>query len=228
MPIKRQPVKVLRFWYRISLLPEVQGLSALARWWLYGVVTQWTGHNNGVIEFCRRRHATAYGLGDSRVFGRARRDVLATGLVQMTREGGRNLRAMYFLTLTAQQASPPILGRRQHPTGENIVGCPQHPMDEKTGCPQHPNRVTTTPKEFANFPRKTHPSLIRKEKSAKPNLTATEIAVDAWSNSEAHQGEGSLQASIAPQGPTYGAIAPSTHLTPSECLEVVKKHRAVH
>ena len=49
MAIKRQPVKVLRFWYRISLMPEVQALSHPAFRWLYGVVMAWTGHNNGVI-----------------------------------------------------------------------------------------------------------------------------------------------------------------------------------
>ena len=61
-------------------------------------------------------------------------------------------------------------------------------MDAKTGTSHAPNRDVSRPKEFENFPRNTRPSLIKKEKSAKPNLTATEIAVDA-SLKTAYHGE---------------------------------------
>ena len=101
MAIKRQAVKVLRLWYRLSLTPEVQALSHPAFRWLYGVTMAWTGHNNAAIEFTRRRHAAQYGLDHREVFERARRDVLATGLVMRTRIGGRNLPDLYALTATA-------------------------------------------------------------------------------------------------------------------------------
>jgi hypothetical protein len=103
MASDRKAVKVLRLWYRMSKMSEVQSLSAVSRWWLYGVTMEWTGFNNGVIEFCRIRHGTAWGLDDRKVFARARRDVLATGLVEMVREGGRNLPARYLLTLVEIQ-----------------------------------------------------------------------------------------------------------------------------
>ena len=91
MPIVRQPVAVLRFMRRLSGLPRVKALPHPAFRWLYGLVMEWTGYNNGVIEFTRRRHGSQHGLGHREVFERARREVLATGLVMRTRVGGRNL-----------------------------------------------------------------------------------------------------------------------------------------
>jgi hypothetical protein len=139
MPVKRQSVKVLRFWYRMSLLPEVRALSHAARWWLYGVILEWTGFNNGVIEFTRQRHGAMYGLGDSRVFARARRDVLKTGLVEITRDGGSNLPALYFLTRTIRQASPPGAWVTTSPNGARNAWVTTTPNGEE-------NRVTTSPK----------------------------------------------------------------------------------
>ena len=52
---------MLRFWHRLALTDEVRALAHPAFRWLYGLTMHWTGHNNGVIEFTRRRHAVLYG-----------------------------------------------------------------------------------------------------------------------------------------------------------------------
>jgi hypothetical protein len=189
MPIKRQSVKVLRLWYRMSLMPEVQALSHPARWWLYGVVMAWTGFNNAAIEFTRRRHAAHYGLAHPAVFMRSRRDVLATGLVMRTRIGGRNLPDQYAISIVPLQVAVggQNLGTPRVPTAQEIVGTPDVPMDAKTGTRRVPNRYTSRTKENANFPRNTLSSLNRKEKCAKPNVTAIEIAGDASPKSACHE-----------------------------------------
>jgi len=104
MPLHRQSVKVLRFWYRISLMSEVQALSHPAFRWFYGLTMQWNGHNNGVLEFTRRRHAAQYGLTHPEVFEKARRDVLGTGLVMVTYAGGHSVSAQYALVTLPIQA----------------------------------------------------------------------------------------------------------------------------
>jgi len=107
MGIHSKSVKVLRLAYRMTLMPTVRELSPPARLWLEGVTLQWTGYNNGVLEFTQERHGTAWGLGDTRGFNRARSQVLATGLVTQTRKGGRGLPALYCLTAIPIQAPVP-------------------------------------------------------------------------------------------------------------------------
>lgn len=205
MAIKRQSVTVLRFWYRISTGQEARTLSHPAFRWLYGLCMSWSGHNNGAIEFTRRRHGAQYGLGRQGVFERARRDVLATGLVMRTRPGGRNLPDLYALALVPLQvaANDQILGPSASPTARKILGPAESPIEAQTGPSPSPNWTLSESKEFANFPRKTRPSLNKKEKCAKLNLTATEIAGNRSANpdEDACQGEGSTDAEGAAAAP---------------------------
>jgi hypothetical protein len=167
-------MKVLRFWDRISGLQEVMALAPTARWWLYGVTMSWTGHNNGVIEFTRRKHAAPYGLTDRKVFERARRDVLATGLVQMTRQGGRNLPALYFLTRIVVQAAPPSLRRIESSArikfGAEMLGGSQPTLHEKTWGSRPPNREFETPKEIDLHIKIARASDLEKEKLSREGL----------------------------------------------------------
>jgi hypothetical protein len=132
MPIIQKSATVLRFGHRMLLQPEAVALPHPARLWLYGVAMEWTGFNNGVIEFCRHRHGQKYALDDRKMFQRARRLVLDTGLVEITRDGGENLPALYLLTRTKVQARPPIQGRSP------IVGGGRPPVHAETGGPQPP------------------------------------------------------------------------------------------
>jgi hypothetical protein len=94
--------------------------------------------------------------------------VLDSGLVEITREGGRNLPALYFLTRGVIQAAPPTLGGPQPPTPEKILGGPQPPIDEKTGGSQPPNWGSATPKENGSYRR----SRARLNRNAISNVTA--------------------------------------------------------
>jgi hypothetical protein len=141
MPIMRKSVKVLRFWYRMSLRPEVKALSHSGRWWLYGVVMQWSGANNGIIEFAKSRHGAALGLGHTITFRRAQEEVLATRLIEISRQGGRNKPTLYLIPSLPIQASP----------NGKFLGSPHDPMDAMSlGSPDDPmtpdSWVTTSPK----------------------------------------------------------------------------------
>jgi hypothetical protein len=165
MPITRKPVKVLRFWHRISLMPSVQALKHPARWWLYGVVMEWSGHNNGAIEFTRAVHASQFGLSHPAVFARARRAVLATGLVMRSRIGGRNLRDQYFIViLPIQVPIAPRLGTRGVPTDSEIVGTPRVPTEMKTGTPRVPSWYTSRTTEADLHRRNARASEYAKKK----------------------------------------------------------------
>lgn len=166
MPITRKPVKVLRFWDRISLMPSVQALKHPARWWLYGVVMQWSGHNNGAIEFTRGVHAKQFGLGHPAVFARARRDVLATSLVQRTRIGGRNLRDQYAIVILPFQVPVGLrLGTRSVPTRPEIPGTPRVPMSLKTSTPRVPSRYTSRTNETDLHKKNARASDLAKSKT---------------------------------------------------------------
>jgi len=182
-----KPVKVLRFLYRMMTRPEVQRLPHPAFHWLFGLILQWTGYNNAVLEFARKKHGTVYGLGDRKVFERARDDVLKTKLVEVTREGGRNLPTLYALTLIPRQAAPSVLGGRQPPTTEKILGGRQPPMEQKTGGRQPPNWGSATPKENGSH-RRTRARLNRKVISSTPRAGSVESHGDAAANSDAGQG----------------------------------------
>jgi hypothetical protein len=112
--------------------PEALALPHPAYRWLCGIILQWNGHNNGALEFQRHKHGSAQGLGDRKVFERARQQVLDTRLVEMVREGGRNLPTLYALTLLPYQISPQILGGRQPPTNQKILGGLEPPTEVKT------------------------------------------------------------------------------------------------
>jgi hypothetical protein len=196
MPVKRQPVKVLRFWYRLSKLPEVQALTHPARWWLYGVTMEWTGYNNAAIEFTRRRHAAQYGLDHREVFERARRDVLATGLVMRTRIGGRNLPDLYALTNVPVQVAVDRqnLGTSHAPTPLEILGAPDAPMDEKTGAPHAPNRDVSRPKKNGLHIMNARASEYRKEKTNSQTATPTTPAVATSATEDAGRVETAVEA----------------------------------
>jgi hypothetical protein len=98
-------MKVLKLWYRMSLMPEVQALSHAGFRWLCGVSMNWSGLNSGAITFTQRRHGKAYGLSHPETFARARDEVIATRLVEMVYPGDRNQPAQYALTLVPYQVS---------------------------------------------------------------------------------------------------------------------------
>lgn len=189
MPLKSQSVTVMRFWHRMSGLPEVEELSHAARWWLYGVTFQWTGFNNGIIEFARLKHGKRYGLDDSRVFARARQDVLDTGLVEVTRHGGPNLPTLYFLTRAVRQASPPSSLVTTSPNSQENPLVTTSPNAAK-------NRVTTTPNLGDYDTKENRPALkiaraseYRTEISDPTVTSLTECQADDPANEEGLQGK---------------------------------------
>jgi len=161
VPIKRQSVKVLRFWYRLSMETKVQELSHSAFRWLFGLTMQWTGHNNGAIEFTRRRHGPQYGLDAGGVFEHARDEVLQTGLVLRTPRANRNQPDTYALVTvpldvrldrsnigTPEAAHSNFLGTPTVPPKEEILGTPAVPPKPKSGTP-------TVPSWYASRTKKT-------------------------------------------------------------------------
>jgi hypothetical protein len=184
MPIRRQSVKVLRFWYRLSGLPEVQKLSHPAFRWLFGVVMQWTGYNNGVIEFTQRRHAAQYRLEHPAVFEKASREVLATGLVEIIRAGGRNLPALYALTNVPRQAS---VATSHVVTSSKILATSPVAMDEKIATSRVANCYVSRSKE--NGPYKESRARLNRKVISKPQRA---VSVESQSvtaaNSDAGQG----------------------------------------
>jgi hypothetical protein len=176
MPITGKSVQVLRFWYRISLMPCVQALSCPARWWLYGVVNEWTGQNNGAIEFTRAVHGSQFGLGHPAVFDRARRAVLTTGLVMRSRVGGRNLRDQYVIVILPVQVPVGLrLGTPRVPTGSEILGTPRVLTELKTGTRRVPSWYTSRTKESDPHKRNARASEYAKRKP----LASTERLTDS-------------------------------------------------
>jgi len=155
MPLHRQSVKVLRFWYRISLMSEVQALSHPAFRWFYGLTMQWNGHNNGVLEFTRRRHAAQYGLTHPEVFEKARRDVLGTGLVMVTYAGGHSVSAQYALVTLPIQAPARTaqVGTGDVPSQPQKDGTGDVPSDAKTGTGDVPTRYGRRTNKTAPYRR---------------------------------------------------------------------------
>jgi hypothetical protein len=151
----------------------------------------WTGFNNGVIEFTRSGHGMRYGLTDRKVFERARRDVLATGLVSMTRKGGRNLAATYMLTNVELQASPIALNLRglEPPTTAEILGGLEPPIEHFSGGLEPPNRGSTTPKEFGPHIKNARASDLRKEKCIERNAKLITVVNSPGAHEEAGQME---------------------------------------
>ena len=177
MSVRRQPVKVLRFWYRLSVRPEVQALSHPAFRWLFALVMQWTGHNNGAIEFTRNRHAAPYRLNFPEVFIKARADVLATGLVMVTRAGGRNLPAQYALVNQPLQVAvtAPIFGTPPVPTPSKILGTAPVSMASNPGTAPVPNRYCSSTNKSELHIKIARASEYRKEKCTMQNATSTDL-----------------------------------------------------
>lgn len=190
MPLTRQSVKVLRFWYRLSGSAEVQQLSHPAFRWLFAVVMQWTGHNNGAIEFTRRRHAAQYALHHPNVFEKARRDVLASGLVMMTHRGGHSMPAQYALTTQPLQVAPRggQVGTSPIPTITKIVGTSPIPSDAKTGLSPIPTRYVSDTNKTASH-RRSSARLNRKAFSQPQQATVTASQVATEANPDAGQGK---------------------------------------
>jgi hypothetical protein len=182
---------VLRNCYRLMMMPEVQKLSHPARWWLYGLAMAWTGHNNGVIEFTRRRHAAQYGLSHPEVFEKARRDVLASGLVTMTYQGGHSVPAQYALASLPLQAPPRTsqVGTPPVPSNAEIVGTSPVPSDAKTGTSPVPTRYVSRTNKSASHIKIARASEYRKLISNPTAVSLTEHSAHSPANEEGPQGE---------------------------------------
>jgi hypothetical protein len=185
MAVRSTPIKALRLFNRLARMPEVQKLSHPAFRWLYGVVTAWTGHNNGSIEFTRRRHAALLALDHPAVFDKARADVLASGLVMRTRIGGRNLADHYAIVLEPMQVN--ILGTCRVPTTQKNLGTPDVPTASKTGTSRVPNRYAPRTKENDPY-RRSRARLNRTEILNGRATVLTESHVDALPTPDARQG----------------------------------------
>jgi hypothetical protein len=182
-------VKVLRLYYRIVTRPEARNLSHTAHRWLSAILFEWTGENNGVIEFARGKHGAPNGLGDRKVFERARDEVLKTGLVAITREGGRNLPTLYAITLIPYQATPPSLGGPQPPTTGKILRGSKPPTGQKTRGSQPPNWGSTTPKENDLHIKIARASDYGKEKCDSHTPTLVNSQCDDSANESRLQGQ---------------------------------------
>jgi hypothetical protein len=203
MPIRRQSVKVLRNWYRLSLMPELQPLSAHARWWLYGVAMAWSGYNNGVIEFTRRRHAAQYGLSHPEVFERARRDVLDAGLVLMTSNGGSGVPATYALANMPIQAT--ANGTADVPSNPQKDGTADVPSEPKSGTSDVPSRYVS--RTIKNGPYKEpRARLNRKAVSKPPRAVSVDTHGATAANPESGQG-GDVETQTRVSIPTLGKPA---------------------
>jgi hypothetical protein len=179
MPIRRIPIVVLRFWHRLATCDEVRALAHPAFRWLYGLTMQWTGHNNGVIEFTRRRHAALYGLDHREVFERARRDVIGTGLVMLTRSGGPHLPAQYALATLPIQATdkPPTIGAPHVPMSAENDGAPYVPYDANLGASHAPTWDVSRPIKNDPHIKIARASEYGKEKSQTAPSTVTDSSV---------------------------------------------------
>jgi hypothetical protein len=204
MPLRRQSVKVLRNWYRISLMPEIKSLSAQARWWLYGVAMAWTGYNNGVIEFTRRRHGAQYGLSHPEVFERARRDVLDTGLVLVTSAGGSGVPATYALANMPIQATANV-GTSGVPSMREKDGTSHVPSEAKSGTSGVPSRYVSRTIKNGRY-KESRARLNTNSFSKTKRVRATTAQCSTEANPEAGQGES--VGALAPPGnginPTVG------------------------
>lgn len=103
---KKTPSVVLKRWDAMRQTPEVQAMGHTAFRMVEGITMEWTGHNNGAIEFTQLRHGRLYGLSHGEVFAKALREVLASRLVFVTQQGGRNRAAQYALATVPLQVSP--------------------------------------------------------------------------------------------------------------------------
>jgi len=178
MAITKTSVTVMRYWNRVAESAPARSLSHPAFRWLYAVIKQWNGHNNGVIEFTRRRHGAVHGLDHHEVFERARKEVMDAGLVLCTHPGGRNLPALYALAGERLQAphGRPVVGAPRAPTAPEILGALDAPMEAKTGALDVPNWSVRRPKESELHIRNARASDLEKEKydcTTVPVITAT-------------------------------------------------------
>jgi hypothetical protein len=103
---KKTPLAVLKRWDAMRQMPEVQALSHTAFRMIEGIAMEWSGQNNGAIEFTQRRHGRNYGLSHPEVFDKALSEVLASRLVFVTQPGGRNRATKYALATVPLQVAP--------------------------------------------------------------------------------------------------------------------------
>jgi hypothetical protein len=137
MAIRGKPVKVLRLWHRMSLMPEVKELSHGAFRWLYALTMSWSGINNGALTFTQQRHGKDYRLAHPEVFERARDEVIATGLVLVVRRGGKNQPAQYALALVPIQvpiATESVVTPAKILTTESVVIDAKTATDSVVSC----------------------------------------------------------------------------------------------
>ena len=132
----RQPsrnINLLRESNRVLNSVEAQALPHAAFRWLYGILMVWNGHNNAAIQFTRRRHGANYGLASAKTFEAARKIVLQSGLVKVTREGNRGRPHCYGITVIKYEAQPD--GKLGHPWGPSEAEKLGHPCDQpETKC----------------------------------------------------------------------------------------------
>ena len=103
---KKTPAVVLKRWDAMRQTPEVQAMGHTAFRLVEGITMEWTGHNNGAIEFTQVRHGEPCGLSHNSVFAKALREVLASRLVFVTQRGGRGRAAQYALATVPLQVAP--------------------------------------------------------------------------------------------------------------------------
>jgi hypothetical protein len=191
MPIRRQAVKVLRFWYRISTSAEARALSHPAFRWLYGITMAWTGYNNGAIEFTRRRHGPLYGLRNPGVFDRASKEVIGSGLVMVAAVGGNSVPAKYTIVNAPVQVSSHALdnGTSEIPSRVQINGTSKVPSRAKSGTSEIPSRYLRGTVKTTNI-RRSRARLNRKRLSQpqRAPLTAQQ-SVTATNSDSCHANE---------------------------------------
>jgi hypothetical protein len=103
---KKTPAAVLKLWDRMRQTPEVEAMGHTAFRMIEGLTLEWSGHNNGAIEFTQRRHGRLYRLSHPETFDNALREVLASKLVLVTHPGGPHRAAQYALAIVPIQVAP--------------------------------------------------------------------------------------------------------------------------